>query len=103
MINNGVDIATDAGMKVRAIFDGEVTSVFAIPGAGQNVIVTHGSYKTVYTNLASVAVRKGDQVTAYQELGALVEKDGSSTAHLEIWKVSSGGGKAQNPEYWISK
>ena len=103
VINNGVDIATDAGMKVRAIFDGEVTSVFAIPGAGQNVIVTHGSYKTVYTNLASVAVRKGDQVTAYQELGALVEKDGSSTAHLEIWKVSSGGGKAQNPEYWISK
>ena len=103
VINNGVDIATDAGMKVRAIFDGEVTSVFAIPGAGQNVIVTHGSYKTVYTNLTSVAVRKGDQITAFQELGALVEKDGSSTAHLEIWKVGSSGGKAQNPEYWISK
>jgi septal ring factor EnvC (AmiA/AmiB activator) len=103
VMNNGVDIATDAGMKVRAIFDGTVSSVFAIPGAGQNVIVTHGSYKTVYTNLASVAVRKGDQVTAFQELGKLVTQDGSSTAHLEIWKVNSSGGDPQNPEYWISK
>lgn len=103
VVNNGVDIATDAGMKVRAIFDGEVTSVFSIPGAGQNIIVTHGQYKTVYTNLSNVSVRKGDSVTAYQELGQLVEQDGSSTAHLEIWKISSSGGKAQNPEYWISK
>lgn len=103
VVNNGVDIATDANMKVRAIFDGEVTSVFSIPGAGQNIIVTHGQYKTVYTNLANVAVRKGDQVTAYQELGQLVEQDGASTAHLEIWKISSSGGKAQNPAYWISK
>lgn len=101
--NKGIDIATDEGNDVRSIFGGEVTSVFAIPGAGQNVIVTHGAYKTVYTNMASVSVKKGQQVDAFEKLGILIGQNGSSIAHLEIWKVTSSGGSPQNPEYWISK
>lgn len=101
--NKGVDIATDPGAKVQAIFEGTVTSIFSIPGAGQNVILTHGAYKTVYTNLQRVSVRKGDTVSTYQEIGELLEQDGNSVAHLEIWQVSNSGGTPQNPEYWISK
>ena len=49
--NNGIDISCPIGQSVRAIFEGEVTSVFTITGAGKVVIVTHGNYKTVYSNL----------------------------------------------------
>jgi murein DD-endopeptidase MepM/ murein hydrolase activator NlpD len=47
--NNGVDFTTDKNASALAVFSGKVTSIFSIPGAGQNVIVTHGSYKTVYS------------------------------------------------------
>lgn len=99
----GIDIATDPDSKVYSIFNGEVTSVFSIPGAGQNVIVTHGAYKTVYTNLKTVTVSKGQSVTTSEQIGTVLSEGNSATAHLEIWKISQKGGTPLNPEYWISK
>lgn len=101
--NKGIDITTDKEAEVRSIFNGEVTSVFTIPGAGQNVIVTHGAYKSVYTNLKQVTVKKGDQVAAKETIGVVLSEGSKSIAHLEIWKVSSAGGTPLNPSYWISK
>ena len=49
--SNGVDITTEKGAKVFSIFGGTVSSVFNFPGAGETVIVTHGGYRTVYSNL----------------------------------------------------
>lgn len=99
--NKGVDIATEQNASVMAIFGGEVTSVFSIPGAGQNVIVTHGAYKTVYTSLKEVLVRKGDTVDARQKIGTVLSQNDKTIAHLEIWKVSSSGGVPQDPGKWI--
>jgi septal ring factor EnvC (AmiA/AmiB activator) len=101
--NNGVDIATEDGASVLAIFNGEVTSVFSIPGAGKNVIVTHGAYKSVYTNLTEVTVKKGQTVNAGEKLGTVITAANKTTAHLEIWKMSSSGPAPQNPELWIKK
>lgn len=101
--NNGIDFSTEPGAYALAVFGGKVTSVFTIPGAGQNVIVTHGSYKTVYSGLSEVLVKVGDTVDVKQKLGK-VQNDGDQyTLHFEVWKVESSGGKAQNPELWIKK
>ena len=101
--SKGIDIATELGSKAYAIFGGEVTSVFSIPGAGQNVIITHGAYKTVYTNLKTCLVKKGDIVSVKETLGELLEEAGQAKAHIEVWKITSKGGTPLNPEYWISK
>lgn len=101
--NNGVDISTEEGANVLAVFGGTVTSVFTIPGAGKNVIVTHGAYKTVYSHLEAVTVKKGDTVDAGAALGNVLTISGKHICHLEIWKMTKEGGTPQNPELWISK
>jgi murein hydrolase activator len=80
-----------------------VTSVFEIPGAGMNVIVTHGSYKTVYSGLSEVSVKQGDKVSTKQSIG-IVGYDGEDyTLHFEVWKVGASSGSALNPESWIKR
>jgi septal ring factor EnvC (AmiA/AmiB activator) len=80
-----------------------VTSIFSLPGAGYKVIITHGAYRTVYTNLQEVKIAKGDVVSAKETIGTIITEDSKSIAHVEIWKISTTGGVAQNPEYWLSK
>ena len=103
--NNGIDITTEKKAKIRAVFQGKVTSVLIIPGAGKVVMISHGDYRTVYSNLKEVYVKKGDQVNTKQSLGQLLEnEDGNvSEAHFEIWKITSAGLTTENPSYWISK
>ena len=101
--NNGVDITTEKDASVLAVFGGKVTSVFTIPGAGMNVIITHGAYKTVYTNMTGVTFKKGDTIDAGEKIGNVLQLNGKSVAHLEVWRMTSAGGTPQNPELWISK
>lgn len=103
--NNGVDISTPKNAVVRAVFDGEVTSVLNIPGAGKAVIVKHGNYRTVYSNLQDVYVTKGAKVTTKTPLGSLLpSKDGNiSIAHFEIHEVKDGNVNQLNPNLWITK
>jgi murein DD-endopeptidase MepM/ murein hydrolase activator NlpD len=101
--NNGVDIATSNNAAVRAVFQGTVSGVFSIPGAGQNVIINHGGYRTVYSNLKEVFVSKGQKVEIKQSIGTVLtdESSGKTEAHLEIWKVSESGTTKQDPALWI--
>ena len=101
--NKGVDFTTDKNASALAVFSGKVTSIFNIPGAGQNVIVTHGSYKTVYSGLETVSVKIGDAVSAKQKLGTIMYDGEDYTLHFEVWKVGAEAGAAQNPELWIKK
>jgi len=101
--NNGVDFTTDRSASALTVFSGKVTSIFDIPGAGQNVIVTHGSYKTVYSGLESVSVKIGDTVSAKQKIGTVMYDGEDYTLHFEVWKVGADAGAAQNPELWIKK
>ena len=103
--NNGIDITTEKQAKVRAVFNGKVTSVLIIPGAGKVVMISHGQYRTVYSNLKDVYVKKGDQIKTKQVLGSLVNTDGKniSEAHFEIWKITSNGLATENPSSWIYK
>jgi septal ring factor EnvC (AmiA/AmiB activator) len=99
--NNGVDFTTENGASVLAVFAGNVSSVFQIPGAGYNVIITHGTYKSVYSGLAHVNVKVGDKVSLKQTLGTVLFDGEENTLHFEIWKVNAERGQAQNPESWI--
>jgi septal ring factor EnvC (AmiA/AmiB activator) len=96
--NNGIDIATKQGAQVRCIFEGEVSGVVSIPGAGKAVIVRHGDYLTVYSNLADSFVQKGDKIKTKQFIGSsLTDEENKTEVHFEIWK----GSITQNPASWI--
>lgn len=101
--NKGIDIATVKNAEVRTVFGGKVSSIVIIPGAGKAVIISHGSYRTVYANLKEVYVTKGDQIATKDKLGVLLpaEKGNVSVAHFEIWKISSSGMATENPSLWI--
>ena len=101
--NNGVDITTVKQSTVRAVYSGVVTSVIIIPGAGKAIIVKHGSYRTIYSNLQETYVAAGDKVDAKQEIGALlINSSGNSEVHFEIRKITSDGQIANiNPTYWL--
>jgi len=104
--NNGVDITTVKGSSVRAVYSGTVSSVIIIPGAGKAIIIAHGNYRTIYSNLQESYVQKGDKVTAKREIGSLlVNADGTmSEVHFEIRKITTDGQiKNLNPSYWLYK
>lgn len=102
--NNGIDISAPKNAQVRAVFEGEVTSVLNIPGAGKVVIIKHGNYRTVYSNLQDTYVQSGSKVTTKQSIGSLLTKDGSavSVAHFEIHQVVGTAVQCLNPSLWIA-
>jgi septal ring factor EnvC (AmiA/AmiB activator) len=98
--NSGIDIATGTDEAVRAIFDGEVSKIFAIKGANYTLIMKHGSYYSVYHNLYDVHVKVGDSIKTKDIIGK-VSKNSSgdaSVVHFELWK----GLEKLDPEDWIS-
>lgn len=99
--NNGVDITTEKGSSVRAVFRGEVSSVIVIPGAGKAVIVSHGAYRSVYSNLREVTVAKGQKVDTKQVLGTVITDEDGSKAHLEIWRITADGLVKVDPGQWL--
>jgi len=98
--NNGIDITSAPGTQAKVIFDGEVSSVIFIANLNYVVIVRHGDYLTVYSNLENVSVKKGDKVKTRQSLGTVNTGDGEnkSRLHFELWQ----GTIVQNPATWLN-
>ena len=99
--NNGVDINSAPGTKVRAVFDGEVTKVFGINGANYTVLIRHGQFLSVYQNLVNVRVKSGDKVLTKEILGDAFTDQTHKVAmvHFEVWHERT----ILNPENWLSK
>ncbi|MDX9892121.1 MAG: peptidoglycan DD-metalloendopeptidase family protein [Bacteroidales bacterium] len=97
--NRGIDILVEPGTHVRAIFEGVVSGVLDMMGS-KVVMVRHGEYLSVYQNLATVNVKKGDKVSTKQVLGTVGKANGSNTyeLHFEVWKNTS----FLNPNSWLS-
>jgi len=100
-VNNGVDITCSKGSRVRCVFEGEVSSVFSIPGAGKVVIIKHGGYMTVYSNLQEVYVSQGSKVSLKQTIGSLINDGGVSVCHFEVHLISNGVPQTLNPSLWL--
>ena len=97
--NKGIDIRGKDGAKARAIFDGEVSAIFKYNGLS-NVLIRHGNYISVYCNLSSVSVKKGDKVSTKQSIGA-IKKDASGNVvlHFQLRKETT----KLNPEVWLGR
>ena len=98
--NSGIDIQTAPGTDARAVFNGEVTRVFVVPGYNNSVIVRHGNYLTVYSNLSQVYVKAGDKVSTRQAIGKIFTdtEDGNATIlHFQLWKEKT----KLNPAPWL--
>ena len=97
--NKGVNYQGQAGAHARSIFDGEVTAVFQL-GALKNVLVRHGSYISVYCNLSSTIVARGQKVKARDILGTVAQDDrGNYILHFQLRKETA----KLNPEVWIGR
>jgi septal ring factor EnvC (AmiA/AmiB activator) len=97
--NNGIDIKAASAGSVKAVHEGYVVSVFAVPGNGNAVMLKHGDYYSTYSNLEQVNVKRGDNVKSAAQLGT-VGKDsntGNYLLHFEIWE----GKNKENPEDWL--
>jgi murein DD-endopeptidase MepM/ murein hydrolase activator NlpD len=100
--NNGIDITTSPGEQARSIFNGIVSRVFAVPGGNMAVIIRHGQFITVYSNLKEVLVKQGDQVVTSQNIGIIYSdpnEEDKTVLKFQIWKENV----KLNPELWISK
>lgn len=99
--NNGIDIATTKGSEARAIFEGVVVSTNRITATNNAVIIRHGDYFTVYSNLEEVFVKRGDQVVTKQKIGILhTDKDeGKTELHFEVWQNRT----ITNPTNWLAR
>lgn len=98
--NNGINIATSGGSDARSVYDGKVVSVTTITNNNKAVIVRHGDYFSVYSNLEKIYVHAGDNIKTKEVLGRIhTTGEGKTELHFEIWK----GKSKQNPSYWIKK
>ncbi len=94
-ISNGIDIQTDESSEVTAVASGKVVAVQFIVGSDYLIIVQHGSFYTVYSNLDRSFVKKGDTVNFKQSIG----KVSNNKVHFEVWNNSS----RENPKNWLAK
>jgi septal ring factor EnvC (AmiA/AmiB activator) len=99
--NNGIDILTDESMRARAIFSGEVTRVVNIPNYNYVIMIRHGEYLSVYSNLSEVFVQNGQTIGTGQELGIIHtdRKESKTELHFELWK----GKTLLNPSLWLAR
>lgn len=93
--NKGINIKAEAGAQARSIFDGEVSAVFSFGGT-MVVMVRHGSYISVYCNLSSVNVRRGQKVTTRQALGRIGQDD---ILQFQLRRETA----KLNPESWLGR
>lgn len=99
--NRGINIAGAAGAEVRCVFEGVVTRIIFLPGLNNSVMVRHGNFITVYSNLSTVSIKTGDKVALNQRLGNISSSDDDSELmmHFEIWKETTN----LNPESWLRR
>jgi septal ring factor EnvC (AmiA/AmiB activator) len=99
--NYGIDIQTTPDATAKAVFEGTVTSVSTVEN--MMVLIRHGDYMTVYNNLKSVSVTKGQHVNTNQPIGVVANNDeGEPTLKFQIWKMGKKAIKL-NPEQWLGK
>lgn len=96
--NNGIDIRTGNNQDVQCIFDGKVVGITKVPGFKTMVIIQHGAYYSVYSNLENVTIKKDELVKAGKVIGKIIkDTDQEAELHFELWKDKT----KLNPELWL--
>ncbi len=100
--NVGIEITSSGKTMARSIFKGEVTAIAPISGANMTVIVKHGRFYSVYTNIINIKIKTGNMVETKQEIGEIFRDPGSNdncTLKFMIFDQRN----HLDPEAWISK
>jgi murein hydrolase activator len=99
--NNGIDMLTEEGAEARAIFGGVVTRVMNVPNNNNVVIIRHGEFLSVYSNLDQVYVKIGEKVAVKQKIGKIFTNraDSKTELHFEVWQSKT----LLNPEEWLAR
>lgn len=98
--NPHIEITTEDNAIVRASFEGEVSSVVPIPGANVMVLIRHGNYFTVYSNLITVQVKAGDTISLKQPIGtAFTDEEGKTMVQFGLWRDAN----IQDPYPWLAQ
>ena len=98
-MNNGVEIATN-DKYVRSVFEGEVTKIIVLPNGLKVVIIRHGAYLTVYSNLVETQVLKGEKIAIKQTIGLLYDNKQAqrNVIGFQIWHNR----EKLNPTHWLT-
>jgi murein hydrolase activator len=97
--NPGLTMETEPGAVVKAVYEGEVSRIFDIEG-NWTVLVRHGKYFTVYSNLSAVSVQKDQKIQTGQMMGrAAVNNDGNGEIEFLLMVEN----RNLDPEDWIRK
>lgn len=97
--NSGVEITTDQGASARAVFGGEVIKVMVLSPVNKAVMIQHGDYFTVYQNLSSVNVSKGDKVGIKETIGKI--RTNGDTGKTVLKFTISQNTTYNNPATWL--
>jgi septal ring factor EnvC (AmiA/AmiB activator) len=99
--NNGINFLTHENAKVYSVFNGKVTRVLTVPNYNNVVILRHGNFLSVYSNLGEVYVKPGMVVETAQKIGVVFtdEESMKTELHFEIWN----GKEIQDPALWIAR
>ncbi|MCR9011175.1 murein hydrolase activator EnvC family protein [Gabonibacter chumensis] len=99
LTNDGITVTTSAGADVRSVFTGTVVEIMFIPGYNNVVMIRHGNYLTLYSNIIKVYIRKGDVIKLKQKIGKLAsDNESSSTLNFQIWRDK----EKLDPQLWLS-
>ncbi len=95
--NNGIDIAAGSDAPVKAVNSGKVVSTQFVPGYRHTVLIQHDTYYTVYSNLETLSVSKGQEVST----GTVVGRTGTDGGdlHFEIWQEKN----RLDPTRWLTR
>ncbi|RLJ23023.1 septal ring factor EnvC (AmiA/AmiB activator) [Chryseobacterium sp. 7] len=97
--NTGIKISVPSGTRAKSVFPGTVSSVVASSDGTKTVIIKHGGYFTIYSNLSNANVSKGQQVSSGTPIGTIAQDfDGAYTLDFQVWN----GSTPVDPLGWIS-
>lgn len=96
--NNGIDILVSAEEAILTVDDGTVKAVLEVPGSNTSVIIDHGTFYSVYSNLKGTHLKQGEQVKQGVKLASVgKDTDGLRKLHFELWQ----GINKLNPEKYL--
>ena len=98
---HGVEIATNANAQARAVFNGEILQIQQLKNANKAVMIQHGDYITIYYNLASISVKKGDKVSTKDPIGTVFTHPVTKETVIKFMVYKND--TEMNPAHWVYK
>ena len=99
--SNGIRIITASSQNVRSIFNGVIYRIISSKNGSKTILVQHGNFFTVYKNLSTIYVEKGDEVSTKQDLGEIITNkiSGQTILSFSLFKDN----KTENPLLWLGQ